>query len=92
MRRHLHSVYSHLKHITATIGRRRRDRNKPGPRVPRWLARKMGQESSIVDDSVPPRTLSARSLSAVADYIKTGRAKRIIVLTGAGISTAAGSM
>lgn len=39
----------------------------------------------------PPATLSERSLAAVADYIKSGRSKRIVVLTGAGISTAAGS-
>jgi NAD-dependent histone deacetylase SIR2 len=41
--------------------------------------------------SGPPATLSERSLAAVADYIKSGRSKRIVVLTGAGISTAAGS-
>jgi hypothetical protein len=52
----------------------------------------MGQEeSSLLDPSVPPRTLSARSIDAVAEYIKSGKAKRIVVLTGAGISTAAGS-
>lgn len=53
----------------------------------------MGQEeSTIVAESVQPATLSERSLSAVAEYIRTGRNKRIVVLTGAGISTAAGSM
>ncbi|KAK2609158.1 Sir2 histone deacetylase Hst2 [Conoideocrella luteorostrata] len=51
----------------------------------------MGQEeSTIVDESVRPETLSDRSLSAVSDYIKHGTKKRIVVLTGAGISTAAG--
>ncbi|KAL6865564.1 Sir2 histone deacetylase Hst2 [Amphichorda felina] len=51
----------------------------------------MGQESSsLVDESVPPETLSDRTLSAVAEYIKNGKAKHIVVLTGAGISTAAG--
>ncbi|KAK0387696.1 hypothetical protein NLU13_3941 [Sarocladium strictum] len=51
----------------------------------------MGQEeSTLIDPSVPPRNLSARNLDAVADYIKSGKAKRIVVLTGAGISTAAG--
>ncbi|GAB0138150.1 hypothetical protein EsDP_00006394 [Epichloe bromicola] len=51
----------------------------------------MGQEeSTIVDDAVSPETLTDRSLSAVADYIKNGGKKRIVVLTGAGISTAAG--
>lgn len=53
----------------------------------------MGQEeSTLLDDSVPPHTLTERSLSAVASYIKDGPKKRIVVLTGAGISTAAGSM
>lgn len=51
----------------------------------------MGQEeSSLVSDGEPPVTLTERSLSSVAEYIKSGQAKRIIVMTGAGISTAAG--
>ncbi|POR33708.1 NAD-dependent protein deacetylase hst2-1 [Tolypocladium paradoxum] len=51
----------------------------------------MGQdESTLVDDSVLPQSLSARTLSAVAEYINGGAKKRIVVLTGAGISTAAG--
>ncbi|KAI5922269.1 DHS-like NAD/FAD-binding domain-containing protein [Camillea tinctor] len=51
----------------------------------------MGQEASqpVLPDT-PPRTLSDRSLAAVADLIRSGRAKRIVVMTGAGISTAAG--
>lgn len=52
----------------------------------------MGQEeSTMVDDSVPPATLSERSLAAVAEYIKSGKAKRIVIMAGAGISTPAGS-
>ncbi|KAI0018125.1 NAD-dependent deacetylase sirtuin-2 [Xylariomycetidae sp. FL0641] len=51
----------------------------------------MGQESSVlVSEDTPPQTLSERSLRAVAQLIKEGRAKRIVVMTGAGISTAAG--
>ncbi|GAB1311567.1 Sir2 histone deacetylase Hst2 [Madurella fahalii] len=50
----------------------------------------MGQEQSVVGDDTPPYTLSERSLAAVAEYIKSGRARRIVVMTGAGISTAAG--
>ncbi|KAK3336090.1 DHS-like NAD/FAD-binding domain-containing protein [Cercophora scortea] len=49
----------------------------------------MGQEQSVVNDG-PPVTLSERSLDAVADYIKSGKVRRIVVMTGAGISTAAG--
>lgn len=53
----------------------------------------MGQdESTLVDDSTAPQSLSARTLSAVAEYIHGGGRKKIVVLTGAGISTAAGSM
>ncbi|KAI9662530.1 MAG: Sir2 histone deacetylase Hst2 [Bathelium mastoideum] len=51
----------------------------------------MGQEaSSPVDESVAPQTLSSRTIEAVADYIKSGRARKIVVMTGAGISTSAG--
>lgn len=52
----------------------------------------MGQDaSSVVGDDVAPLTLTERSLSAVAEHIKSGGAKKIVVLTGAGISTSAGS-
>ncbi|KAI1436411.1 DHS-like NAD/FAD-binding domain-containing protein [Xylaria sp. CBS 124048] len=51
----------------------------------------MGQEtSSLVSSDTPPQTLSHRSLAAIAELIKTGRAKKIVVCIGAGISTAAG--
>ncbi|RSM06907.1 hypothetical protein CEP52_005479 [Fusarium oligoseptatum] len=50
----------------------------------------MGQDESSMGFGGPPKALSERSLAAVAEYIKTGRDKRIVVLTGAGISTAAG--
>ncbi|KAK0757217.1 hypothetical protein N5P37_009933 [Trichoderma harzianum] len=83
-------VASHM--LRPTIGRKHRNRHQPsGPRVPRWLARKMGQEEShLASAAGPPATLEERSLEAVADYIKSGNARRIVVLTGAGISTAAG--
>ncbi|KAI1379913.1 NAD-dependent deacetylase sirtuin-2 [Hypoxylon crocopeplum] len=51
----------------------------------------MGQESShLIDPDAPPETLSDRTLAAVAQFIKDGGAKHIVVMTGAGISTAAG--
>ncbi len=52
----------------------------------------MGQENSHqqIDPNAPPQTLSERSLEAVAKYIKDGRPKRIVLMTGAGISTSAG--
>ncbi|KAI9824904.1 MAG: Sir2 histone deacetylase Hst2 [Thelocarpon impressellum] len=51
----------------------------------------MGQEaSSPVDPSVAPETLERRDLAAVAKLIKDKQARRIVVLAGAGLSTAAG--
>jgi len=52
----------------------------------------MGQENSHqqIDPDTPPRTLSSRSIEGIAEYIKDGRPKRIVVMTGAGISTSAG--
>lgn len=53
----------------------------------------MGNEnSSLIDEHTAPVKLSERSLSAVAGYIKAGHAQKIVVMTGAGLSTAAGSM
>ncbi|KAK8008253.1 sir2 family domain-containing protein [Apiospora marii] len=52
----------------------------------------MGNENStLIDPDTPTQTLKDRSLRAVADHIRNGGGKRIVVLTGAGISTAAGS-
>lgn len=48
------------------------------------------EESSPVDESTPPHILAGRSIEAVAEYIKSGRADKIVVMTGAGISTSAG--
>ncbi|KAJ4422373.1 Sir2 histone deacetylase Hst2 [Gnomoniopsis sp. IMI 355080] len=50
----------------------------------------MGNDQSVLDDSVPPVKLEERSLSAVAKLIKDGKATKIVVMTGAGLSTAAG--
>lgn len=51
----------------------------------------MGQEaSSLVSEDTRPDTLSDRSIRAIAELIKSGQAKQIVVMTGAGISTAAG--
>ena len=50
---------------------------------------KMGNESSTpVDESVPSVTLKNRTIEGLAEYMKT--ANRIVVMTGAGISTSAG--
>src|SRR6195952_2952722 len=52
----------------------------------------MGQENSHeqIDPSVHPETLSSRSLVGIAEYINDTPRKRIVVMTGAGISTSAG--
>ncbi|KAK3363252.1 DHS-like NAD/FAD-binding domain-containing protein [Lasiosphaeria hispida] len=50
----------------------------------------MGQDQSVINDDTPSETLRERSLAAVAEYIKSGQARRVVVMTGAGISTAAG--
>ncbi|APA08992.1 hypothetical protein SS1G_02855 [Sclerotinia sclerotiorum 1980 UF-70] len=52
----------------------------------------MGQEASHaqINPDDPPHTLPARSIEGVAEFIKNGQAKNIVVLTGAGISTSAG--
>jgi len=50
----------------------RKDKGKRG---------RMGQdESRVVDPNAPPQTLSARTLEALAQYIKDGRAKKIVVM------------
>lgn len=52
---------------------------------------KMGNESSTpVDESVPPVTLKARTIEAVAEYMRKKNVKNVVVMTGAGISTSAG--
>lgn len=41
----------------------------------------MGQEASApVDESVPPQTLKERSVEAIAQMIKDGRAKKVVVM------------
>lgn len=41
----------------------------------------MGQDASTpIDESTPPRTLNARTVEAVASYIKDGHAKKIVVM------------
>lgn len=38
------------------------------------------EESTMVDESSPPRTLKARTVEALAEYIKDGRARNIVVM------------
>lgn len=52
----------------------------------------MGNENStlLLDDSTPPAVLSSRSVEGISKYITSGVAKRIVIMTGAGISTSSG--
>lgn len=44
----------------------------------------------MIDDDAEPKTLHSRSLEGVAKYIKERNIRKIVVMTGAGISTSAG--
>jgi NAD-dependent histone deacetylase SIR2 len=48
------------------------------------------EESSPIDEAIPPRTLVGRTVEGLAEYIKSGQVEKICVMTGAGISTSAG--
>lgn len=48
------------------------------------------EESRVVDGHAQSQALKARTLDALAQYIREGKAKKIVVMTGAGISTSAG--
>ncbi|OQN99196.1 NAD-dependent protein deacetylase hst2-1 [Cryoendolithus antarcticus] len=51
----------------------------------------MGQdESRPISPSIPPRQLKSRSIESVAHYILNRPVSKVVVLTGAGISTSAG--
>ncbi|KFY13228.1 hypothetical protein V492_03405 [Pseudogymnoascus sp. VKM F-4246] len=52
----------------------------------------MGQDSSheLVDEAQPTKTLKDRTIGSVAEHLKSDKVRRIVVLTGAGISTSAG--
>lgn len=92
-KRTLHASYRPPLVQAAKIGRRRRGRHQDKGSRPlgKSSRKKMGAEHSNIMDGVPPKVLSERSLSAVSQYIKDGRARHIVVMTGAGLSTAAGS-
>ncbi|TDZ21193.1 NAD-dependent protein deacetylase hst2-1 [Colletotrichum orbiculare MAFF 240422] len=77
--------------IVIAGGRRRREKHPNGRSNSHKPRKKMGnEESTMLDDSVHPKTLESRTLQAIADHIKSGNVKSIAVMTGAGISTAAG--
>jgi NAD-dependent histone deacetylase SIR2 len=48
---------------------------------------KMGQdESRVIDPNAPTATLKARTLEALAEYIKDGRAQKIVVMVGGAVT------
>lgn len=47
-------------------------------------------ESKLVDESTPPQSLDRRDLNSLAKYITSGHTRRVVVMSGAGISTSAG--
>lgn len=48
----------------------------------------MGQDQSapLVDDDTPTQTLKDRSIESVAEYIKSGRARRIVVMVRSAVA------
>ncbi|CAA9957061.1 NAD-dependent deacetylase sirtuin-2 [Pyrenophora teres f. maculata] len=104
-RRHL-SVCPNRRFIPINIGRKHKghrqqaqqdrpwrnaEKGRKGTGKGKGKRGKMGQEESrVVEANAPPKTLQARTLEALAQYIKDGRAQKIVVMTGAGISTSAG--
>lgn len=75
------------------IGRKKKPRHQKGPSSRSRTPWKMGQEASQpINPDTPTETLSDRSLEAVAEFINDGDSLNVVVMTGAGISTAAGSM
>ncbi|PSN61405.1 NAD-dependent deacetylase sirtuin-2 [Corynespora cassiicola Philippines] len=84
---------SHRQQLQSSKPWRNSEKGRKGKDKGRGRARhgKMGQEEShVVDDDTPTRTLEARTIEALAKYIKDGKARNIVVMTGAGISTSAG--
>lgn len=100
---HGSTIISVLRSLLAAIGRKHKPHRqsgapgkagKAGKNRNRGIAGRifgMGQDSSTpIDESVPPERLSSRTLDGVAEYIKSGRAKKVVIMAGAGISTSAG--
>ncbi|KAL2005155.1 hypothetical protein VTN00DRAFT_3005 [Thermoascus crustaceus] len=54
------------------------------------MSDKPSRDHQVDNSSPPPRTLKSRTIDAVADLIKDGKATRIVAIAGAGISTSAG--
>lgn len=62
------------------IGRRRKERHQKSKPGKPWRGRMGQEESTPVSESTPPLNLKNRTIESVAEYIKSGKAKRIVVL------------
>jgi len=71
-------------HLAVTIGGKYNPHRSQRGGNPNTNARKMGQHESS------PGTLAERTVESLAKYITNGKPKKIVVMTGAGISTSAG--
>jgi len=60
--------------------------------IRKWMADKLhvGKATKTDDDQKQPHILNELSMDGVVEYIRQGRAKNIITMVGAGISTSAG--
>lgn len=69
----------HRQQAPAAKGKHGKDKNPNRGKAGRgW---RMGQdESSIVDESIPPETLPTRDLAGVAKFVRDGRAKSVVVM------------
>ena len=78
--------------IRSKIGRKHKPRRQQAPLSKPWRNTRVGrrgpdpppsmgnEESTVVDESTPSQSLTARSLEALAQYIKDGRAQKIVVM------------
>ena len=74
---------SHRQQLQSSKPWRNSEKGRKGKDKGRGRARhgKMGQEEShVVDDDTPTRTLEARTIEALAKYIKDGKARNVVVM------------
>jgi NAD-dependent histone deacetylase SIR2 len=87
-------IHRFLRRVFVNIGRKHKSHRQQAQQEKSWRNSekgrrgkgkgkrgKMGQdESRVVDADQPPQTLKARTLEALAQYIKDGRAQKIVVM------------
>jgi NAD-dependent histone deacetylase SIR2 len=83
----------HIRHFTSfKIGRKHKAHRQQAQQDKPWRNAEKGRrgkgkkgnmgqdESRVVDPAAPPQTLEARTLEALAQYIKDGHAQKIVVM------------